>query len=217
MREIPKPFEQFMHFKGKRYQVLQIAIHSETREKLVIYQALYGDYLTYARPLDMFLSEVDHAKYPLVKQKYRFTRIVGGKLVEEEGEPAPNANNGAAEMVQPETEAVKKEVPYLKVNTQEAREQREVIHVEEKVQKPAQTELTEEEQKLDPLLIEFLDADTTEKRINILTALHGRITHEMMNTIAIVMDLEVPDGDIEERYQQIRFALQTKKKYERTR
>ena len=39
----------------------------------------------------------------------------------------------------------------------------------------------------------------------------------MMNTIAIVMDLEVPDGDIEERYQQIRFALQTKKKYERTR
>lgn len=217
MREIPKPFEQFMHFKGKRYQVLQIAIHSETREKLVIYQALYGDYLTYARPLDMFLSEVDHAKYPLVKQKYRFTRIVGEKLVEEEGEPASNANNGAAEMVQQETETVKKEVPYLKVNTQEAREQKEVIHVEEKVQKPAQTELTEEEQKLDPLLIEFLDADTTEKRINILTALHGRITHEMMNTIAIVMDLEVPDGDIEERYQQIRFALQTKKKYERTR
>ena len=62
----------YRHFKGDYYLVCDVAIHSEDRNEYVIYRALYGNNGLYIRPKDMFLSEVDHEKYPNVKQKYRF-------------------------------------------------------------------------------------------------------------------------------------------------
>ena len=81
MNEIEKMFERkvmigakYMHFKGNIYQVIAIAKHSEDHEhELVIYRDMKGN--TWARPKDMFLSEVDHEKYPEVTQKYRFRLI----------------------------------------------------------------------------------------------------------------------------------------------
>lgn len=62
----------YQHFKGDYYLVEDIAIHSETGEKMVIYRALYGKNELYARPYDLFITKVDRKKYPEVKQEYRF-------------------------------------------------------------------------------------------------------------------------------------------------
>jgi len=62
----------YKHFKGDLYLVEDIVLHSETKEKLVLYRALYGSGLRYVRPLDMFISKVDKQKYPDVNQEYRF-------------------------------------------------------------------------------------------------------------------------------------------------
>ena len=62
----------YKHFKGDYYLVEDVATHSETREKYVIYRSLYGENELYIRPMDMFLSKVDREKYPNVEQEYRF-------------------------------------------------------------------------------------------------------------------------------------------------
>ena len=67
----------YRHFKGRYYYVVDVATHSETSEQFVVYQKLYDQRDLYVRPLDMFLSDVDHEKYPDVKQKERFKLMSG--------------------------------------------------------------------------------------------------------------------------------------------
>ena len=79
MREI-KVGNVYKHFKNKYYIVLDIVNDCESNnddeyKKIIIYKALYGEFLTWARPYEMFASEVDHDKYPEIKQKYRFEEV----------------------------------------------------------------------------------------------------------------------------------------------
>lgn len=78
-RNFPKHGDIFRHFKNKLYEVLECPVqHTETGEQMVVYRALYGGYGVYCRSLGMFMSEVDHEKYPDIKQKYRFELIERG-------------------------------------------------------------------------------------------------------------------------------------------
>ena len=65
----------YKHFKGNLYRVEDVATHSETGEKYVVYRQMYGEKSLWIRPLEMFLEEVDHEKHPGSLQKYRFEEI----------------------------------------------------------------------------------------------------------------------------------------------
>ena len=178
MSWIPKPQEIYRHFKGNLYQIVTIAQDSEDGRAMVVYQALYGSFQVYVRPLEMFIGKVDKVKYPDASQEYRFEQVV------------------MPESCQPEKHC-EKHRDYVPELTHEPEKTSEApTHISEK-----------QETTLDPLIWEFLDADSHEKRLNILAALHHRITDDMITTMAVACDVEVPEGDVEERYSQLKNCL----------
>ena len=176
-RKIPKPFEIYKHFKGKLYQILNIATHSETKEALVIYQALYGDFGVYARPLDMFLSRVDKKKYPDSQEEYRFTKV---KFVSKEASP-----NIPKEIP---VSATKDETLPL-TNNETSASSLSIAGV------PSEGDQLKRAQEL---FIEFLDEDNFTKKRNVLKAISGIATDSMINNMAASLDLVV-SGDSRER------------------
>ena len=188
MDRTPKPGELYRHFKNKLYQIVTVATHSETGEKLVIYQALYDDFGVYARPLDMFVSEVDHEKYPDVKQKYRFERIT------------------------PQTKQTDTQVKSEAVG-QSAAKLPEAGSVQVQTSK-AQVPEADEDQAPNPQLIKFLDADTLEEKYNILVSMSDTITDRLLDDMAVVMDVVIPEAPLMERYEDLKNIIRTRQHYE---
>jgi len=190
---ILKANQIYKHFKGNLYRIITIAKHSETEEDMVVYQALYGEYAVYTRPLASFNQILDKAKYPNATQDYRF------ELVKEMVEPVQES------MITREVEQVKEK------NLEKKKEEEKKI--EQKMETVCAKE-TEQETFLDPLLEAYLDTDSYRERLNILHGLQHRITEHMLLTMAVVIDFELPEGSIQEKYDALRDCLLTRERYE---
>lgn len=195
MEHIPVPQEIYRHFKGNNYQIVTVAQHSETGEKLVIYQALYGDFKIYARPLSMFMDRVDRSKYPEAVQEYRFELV--HKAIDNADRIAKveNAGEDGRESDSRESDGRSRSGITEGETTDETAAEEETVDI-------------------DPMVLEFLDAGSYEERLNILAGIHHRITDDMINVMAIATDIEVKPGDVETRYMELRNCLLKLEKFE---
>lgn len=194
MSNIPLPGQIYRHFKGNLYRIVTLAEDSETGNMLVIYQALYGKYKVYARPLSMFVERLDKRQYPDAGADFRFE--LQKELIE-----MPSF-----------TESFEREIDWAE-NTSEPEPAVERETEQEPVTLTEDVHL-EEEMNIDPLVLDFLDARSYEERLKILSQLRPRITDSMINVMSIAVDVEIKDGDIEERFDELRTCLSTRQRYE---
>lgn len=220
-RSKPEPQQFYRHFKNKMYQIVSIAIHSETREEMVVYQALYGDYKVYVRPLDMFMSEVDRNKYPDVRQKYRFERVDsnGTSLEEDSLQDSTSFGSVIKPVVKEHIEAVKAasrdEEVHGSIEEERAKFRSEPYKPSVVMEKSVDEEA--QELNLDPLVIEFMDADLAADKNDILSKLRPTITNDMIDIMAMSLGVVVNEGDVYDRYNDLRTCLTTMEKFESSR
>lgn len=236
MNRIPRPGELYRHYTGEVYQILTIARHSETDEQLVVLQAMYGTFDTYASPLSQFTSEVDHQKYPRIKQQYWFSRIDKTQLA---GQQEPEREVDLAGQEEPQkTNAIGKaaERPATRSPAESRRAFREeggaASNIESSYQqkrrrqiadresrreqflKPQKRESAADELRANPCLMKFLDADTYEEKYHVLTEIQEEMTDRLIDDMAVVLDVVIPEGPLNDRYCQLRNIILTRQKYE---
>lgn len=216
MQGNPRPGEIYRHFKNQYYQVIAVAHHSESKEKLVIYQALYGDFSVYARPYSMFISEVDSWKYPDVTQKYRFECIgtVGEiKALEEENIQKTVNEKKAGKLQSPE-----------KIGGIEQSEETKQIQETKQMEEAGkggsceeQEEAHSQQENANEKLIEFLDAQSYREKRNVLVSMKKELSDDLINAMAASMDIIVEDGPIDRRYRSLLNCIETNMKFETNR
>lgn len=179
-RSLPRAEDIYRHFKGGLYQVITTALHTETGEPLVVYRALYGGFKTFARPLSMFLEEVDKKKYPETKDTYRFTKVEfvpsGSKQ-----EPSKPLDNTSSNNISIEQETHKDPIVDKSENE---------ISIEAKKENDSSLN---DENKAMKLFMEFLDESSFDKKRNILKTISPIATSHIINSMAASLDL-VPSG-----------------------
>ena len=205
MREVHQG-QFYRHFKNRLYQVVAVAEHSETGERMVVYQALYGEYRVYARPYEMFVSEVDHEKYPQANQKYRFELVkpADGQK-ESQNQEVPKLGYGQSDVQEPAAERAEEQSDVQEPAAERAEEQ-----TDTQVSAPEKTE----EGAVNPLLLEFLDADTLEDKMHIMIFGRNQMDDNLLNSIAISLDLVVEEKSTEEKYDEILNCLSMMERFE---
>ena len=198
-RQTPVAGQIYKHFKGNLYKVLAVAVHTESEEKLVVYQSVENPDRVFARPLEMFMSDIDRFRYPLIRAKYRFT------LVSE-----PEEENNGEETKEEETkeETLNEDTKEEDVKDEETEEQSD----DDSAVYKDNGELV-----IDPYVEGVLDEKEFSKKIEFFEMLRGKCTEDMLTTIAISLDIQLQEGSIEDKYSQILRTLKMHEKYETSR
>ena len=173
---------------------------------------MYGTFETFVRPLSMFMEEVDREKYPDARQRYRFELLQD--LEDEEPDVLPETVGRKEPATLPEISR-QKESDAISAEAAEVMQKADCVTESVTVETvPAETAPEEEQLNIDPLVLAVLDADSYEQKLMILDSLHNRITDGMINTMAVASDLEIKEGDVEDRYLELRNCLRTFEKFE---
>lgn len=229
MREV-RTGQIYRHFKGGLYQIVAVAAHSETNERYVVYQALYGDMDVWVRPYDMFIGEVDHIKYPDVQQKYRFELVNTLLNAVGDGNMLGGVQSGS---VQPAAEALNSDNADCdrSAAVKEMEDGRRSMGYHAGTWEQSTKDTPDRRDKdtqgygwekqvesgVDTRLLDFLDAPTYQDKINYLNLIRNNIDDALINNIAAAMDITINDGPIDTRFFSLRSCLMTKAKYECTR
>lgn len=211
-RQTPVAGQIYKHFKGNLYKVLAVAVHTESEEKLVVYQSVDNPDRVFARPLEMFMSDIDRFRYPLIRAKYRFTLV---SEPEEETDELLKTKAAESETPQPSEDTLAASIPSSE---------------QEEETEPSKTEVTEEQSDddsavykdngelvIDPYVEGVLDEKEFSKKIEFFEMLRGKCTEDMLTTIAISLDIQLQEGSIEDKYSQILRTLKMHEKYETSR
>lgn len=203
MARIPRPGQIYNHFKNKPYQIITVATHAETQERMVVYQALYGDYKAYIRPLENFLSEVDHEKYPLVTQKYRF------ELCQDLGIDCGTGESGPAGMTgHLEEKGSGKGIKDV------SKKHADSIAVED-IDETAEVETENiSDNQVNSVLLQFLDAESYYKKLEVITSNRKHMNDRLINDMAVALDCAVDEGPLEQRIQGLISCLQAMCRFE---
>ena len=213
MDRMPKPNEIYQQEPGMLYKVVTLAKHTQTGEILVVCQALYGKYEVLAAPLGQFVKGTDGeraremdadrpakgeersgmAPFVLVPQILGQVPIEGRSWAEEQKRPPERTQENAPEA---SMEASSMENSSTENSSMKAMEE------------------SREEGGLDPRLLRFLDAETYEEKLDLLIRMHDGITDDLLTTMAVSLDIDLEEGELEERYQTLKNCILTLEKYE---
>lgn len=206
-RSIPRVGEIYRHFKNKMYQIVAVAAHTETGEQLVVYEALYDDFKIYARPLSMFLSEVDHEKYPDSTQKYRF------ELIEREVDGTLKMGYPVSVKKILETNAETEQGIEAKEDTKVAKELKVQPEVKE-VKRESEEGYLDDEEAINPFLLSFLDTDSYSEKLQVLISVRSRLDDRLIDDMAAALDVTIDEGPLPVRYEGLKTCLETMVKFE---
>lgn len=253
MEWIPKTGERYKDDADNMYQIIAVAVHAETEERMVVYQEMFGEFGIYARAVQQFTGEngcrrmftkadrKTDQKADLKTDQTVDTRSDGTTdqpvQVRKENQSLQPADSRQAgrpvsetkQQFRPRTQSPAESRRALRQNVSETsgegayyyekrrRQMEEREQRRELFRKSERHESATEELRANPCLIKFLEADTYEQKYHVLNEIQNDITDRLIDDIAVVLDVVIPEGALADRFHQLRNIILTRQKYETNR